>query len=217
MFEKLIGEDGLLFKTGKNADRSERDPPPLSAAPAAPIATSLSPGAAPSFHLSANPEILASTRKAVFEIPGSVHLRFAEEMKNLEDVISDTTTRIRAVVKTLRVSPKEIAQALSTVNRAALDTWKQDITRARDAGHAEKIATREQKIASIKQENLSINEQIARLQAQLTANAETEQTLNSEIAAAGSEIEQKARDYDIATQVVESELTQLITTLKSIS
>lgn len=210
MLGKLIGKDGALWRTGGEDDAN---PAPTHApAPAVQTASSLMAGA-----VTLDPEILAQTRKATFEIPGSVYARFATELDNLKDVIEDPTIRIKAAVKTLRVSPAEIVRALQSTHSAALVSWKSSVAKARDAGRAEKVGGRETRLQELAGEDQRVKEEISQRQTRLTEIAQQSQTLRQEITSAQAEIDQKTQQYDAAATATEAELQQLITALHSIT
>lgn len=210
MFDKLIGKDGALWRTGGSSDTDSVSPPPPASATVH-STTVLSASVA-----TLDPEILAQTRKATFEIAGSVYARFATELKKLEPVISDTTTRVRAAVAVLAVNPAEILSALTTTHRAALQSWNATVAKAKDAGHAEKIGGREALLQQLAEADVRINNEITRLQESLRENAGKAATLRQEITSAQAEIDRKAQQYTAASAAVELELNQIITTLQSI-
>lgn len=213
MLGKLIGPKGALWRTGSEEDET-----------GVPVSVSASQGQQPVMAQvpvsgvgAVDPEVLKDTRKATFEIPGSIYVRFREESENLKEVISDSDVRTKAAVKTLRASPAEIVKALSTTHRAALDAWKANVARAKDTGHAEKIGTREQTLRSLDDDNTRIQGEITKLQQQLQSNTERARTITQEIASAQAEIDQRARQYEAAIGVVESELAQTIGALQSMT
>lgn len=211
MLRKLIGPDGALWKTGGDDEVVQTaTPSPVVQQPPVAATQMFTPG------IAVDPEILASTRKATFEIPGSVYARFASESKKLEQVPMDPITRVKAVVAMLSVSPVEIVSALSSTHRGALDSWKASIAKAKEVSAAEKIGTREKSLQAIAAEDQRIQGQISELQAQLQKNAEQVQSLRQEISSARAEIDQKSQQYDTAVRATEAELAQIINTLQSI-
>jgi hypothetical protein len=211
MLSKLIGPEGKLWRTGVDDEAGQTASPSLVVQQPPVVATQMfTPGVA------VDPEILESTRKATFEIPGSVYARFAAESKKLEQVPMDPITRIKAVVAMLSVSPVEIMGALSSTHRGALDSWKASIVKAKEASISEKIGTRETNLQGIATEDQRIQGEISQRQAQLQKNAEQAQVLRQEITSARAEIDQKSQQYANAVTAVEAELAQIINTLQSI-
>ncbi len=165
---------------------------------------------------SVDPEVLKQTREAVFNIGASPYTRFMAESKKLEGVIADPTTRIKAVVTMLNLSPADLVGALQTTHRAALEQWKSQIARAKEDAHKSKIAAREGQMQSLQNEDAGIQSQIAALQQKLRENSTKSATISQEIAAAQGEMEVKARAYEAAIAATDAELGQTIATLQSI-
>ncbi len=210
MLDKLVGKDGMLWRTGGDGDAESATPPASTPAAGAHVATVLSAA-------TLDPEILALTRKATFDISGSVYARFAAEYENLKDVIADPATRIKVVVKTLRVSPGEIVAALQSTHSAALVNWKASVTKAKEVGRKEKVGARETQLEQLAAEDERVKGEITSRQTRLGEIATQAQTLRGEISSAQTEIDQKTQQYDAAVQATEAELRQLITTLQSIT
>ncbi len=209
MLDKLIGKDGLLWQTGRG---DEGEPPPApaptqaSSTPAASLATT-----------GIDAEALAATRKATFEIPGSIFVRFMTELSKLEDVIPDRSMRIKAVIKMLGVSPGDLVTALTTTHTAALTAWKGTVATARKQGHDEKVGGRNQELSRLDAADERLREEIAERQRQIEANGQRRSTLRGEIAQAEAEIATKTGNYDAAIAATERELGETIATLRAIT
>lgn len=210
MLDKLVGKDGMLWRTGGGDDAVKAATPP---APASAVL----PSAAVHSAVPLDPAILEQTRKATFEIPGSVYARFATELKKLEPVILDPATRVRAAVAVLAVNPAEIVSALSSTHRAALQSWNATVAKAKDAGHSEKVGAREAELQRLADADQRTTTEIARLQGLLQENAGKAAALRQEIDTAKAEIDQKAQQYTAASGAVDAELAQIIATLQSIN
>jgi len=219
----MSGNDGLLGKVlgavWKSGDEDGSTPAPAPTPTQAPGQQAVQSVTVPTSVVTAStdPEILESTRNAVMNIPGSMFTKFLSDLKKLENVPMDQSTRIRTVIAMNGVNASNLINAINTEHAAELTKWKASVEKARATSHSEKVGGREGQLTKLSNENAQIDQQIANLQEQKRKNEEASVVLRNEIAQAEGEIEVKSRQYDAATNMIDSELKQFVTLLQTLS